>query len=101
MEKLLENWGKVQDILKNELTHPSYTTWIKPMKPVQLNLDSSVIYIKADPSFMSNHNTRDRYTDIIRSSVAEVFGIPLDIIFILSENEIDEDGNLQEKILKL
>lgn len=69
-------WADVVDRLKDELSTPSFETWVRSVVPK--SLDDNVLTLEV-PTEFTRELIAARYTDLMRDLVQKTFGQPLDI----------------------
>ncbi|NMP20916.1 chromosomal replication initiator protein DnaA [Sulfobacillus harzensis] len=69
-------WADVVDRLKNELSTPSFETWVRSVVPK--SLDDNVLTLEV-PTEFTRELIAARYTDLMRDLVHNTFGQALDI----------------------
>ncbi len=66
-----ENWDKACQMLASELSMPSFTTWIKPLKLRAVNKDTMLVEVP-DPLVLSQLN--GRYKSMLEAAIRVSFG---------------------------
>ena len=79
---LAELWKKICVILSRELSERSFKTWFEPVSLLALSPDSLVLSV---PDQYYGKWLEDHYQNLILSSVEEVMGHPLSIIYRVVE----------------
>ncbi len=77
-------WEKTLELIKVELSPVSFNTWLKTLRPVQL--DNSVFFLSA-PNKFNKEILEARYATLIESAMNQISDEPLRIEFILSGSE--------------
>ena len=80
-----EVWSKIQSSLQQDLSKPSYETWIRP---AQFNsfLDGELNVLAPNP-FSSNY-LRKHYLNTIEQLATKICGHPIKVIF----NSVEEEN---------
>ncbi len=87
----LENiWGEVLDIIKEDLNNVSYTTWFKPIKPLELN--GNTVYLQAPEEFLRNMITR-RYNNLLQNSFNHILDKEVEVKILIPGEDIEENKN--------
>lgn len=86
---LMENWGKVLEILKADLTGPSYNAWISPINPIKIDEDQNIIQLSVYNE-MATTILKDRYITILEKAIKEAFKKPLTVLFVEDHTEEKE-----------
>lgn len=86
-------WQETLEKLKNELSKPSFETWLSSTRLLTIDGDTLVISV---PNEFAKDWLESRYAPMIRSSVQSVLGHSVNLRFILSaaENIHSEDTTL-------
>lgn len=66
-------WGKVCEILKEDMSEISYTTWIQPLKLEEVDEEKKQVRIMCDSDFIVNIVNK-RHLKKMRSLVEKIFG---------------------------
>lgn len=74
-------WADVVDRLKDELSTPSFETWVRSVVPK--SLDDNVLTLEV-PTEFTRQLIAARYTDLMRDLVQKTFGQPLDIHILVA-----------------
>jgi chromosomal replication initiator protein len=77
-------WEKTLELIKVELSPVSFNTWLKTLRPVQL--DNGVFFLSA-PNKFNKEILEARYSTLIESAMNQISDEPLRIEFILSGSE--------------
>ena len=85
-KKLKEYWQKTLDILKAELSEPSFDTWLKNTKVVTKYENTFVIAV---PNGFAKDWLESRYANLIKNTLQLVTSEELDIEFILPQTNGD------------
>ncbi|WP_320664185.1 chromosomal replication initiator protein DnaA [Prochlorococcus sp. MIT 1223] len=84
-----EVWSKVQRSLQNNLSKPSYETWIRPTK--FYSYENYILTLIAPNPFSSNY-LKKNYSDTIQSLAKELLGQEIKVQFKAIEGEtLDKD----------
>ncbi len=73
-------WADVVDQLKQELSTPSFETWVRSVVP--RNIENDLIFLEV-PNEFTRELIASRYTDLLRDFVRKSFGKPLDIRLVV------------------
>jgi chromosomal replication initiator protein len=83
--ELEEIWGRTLDIIKNELSKPSFETWLKSTK--LLEIDGKDVFIEVPNEFAKDW-LKTRYYNMIKNTVQLIINKDVDLYFVLpSETE--------------
>lgn len=74
-------WADVVDQLQNELSTPSFETWVRAVVPTKI--DDNVLTLEVPTEFM-RELIASRYTDLLRDLLNKSFGKPLEIRLTVS-----------------
>ncbi len=91
-----EIWEKSLEIIKPELTEISYTTWVLPITPVSLNIETSEFMLSIYNSF-SKDILQTRYSSLIKNAVSQVTGLPLNIVFVNKQEDYPQEEEIPVK----
>ncbi len=89
-------WDKTLQLIKGELSPPSFNAFFKQIKPLQIQSNTIILLV---PNDFTKGILEDRYLTLIESSVNQLSFKKYDIKFVLSENEVkglDKDPNIKE-----
>jgi chromosomal replication initiator protein len=89
-------WDKTLQLIKGELSPPSFNAFFKQIKPLQLQSNTLILLV---PNDFTKGILEDRYLNLIESSVNQLSLKKHNIQFVLSENEVkglDKDHNIEE-----
>lgn len=89
-------WDKTLQLIKGELSPPSFNAFFKQIKPLQIQSNTIILLV---PNDFTKGILEDRYLTLIESSVNQLSLKKYDIKFVLSENEVkglDKDPNIEE-----
>jgi chromosomal replication initiator protein len=86
--KIEEDWQKTLDILKTELSEPSFNTWLKKTKAVTKYNNTFVIAV---PNGFAKDWLESRYANLIKNTLQLVTSEELEVSFVLPQanGEID------------
>ena len=96
-------WEKTLQLIKGELSPPSFNAFFKQIKPLQIQSNTLILLV---PNDFTKGILEDRYLNLIESSVNQLSLKKHDIKFVLSENEvkgldkdqqIDDDKQIRKK----
>ncbi|GAB6990945.1 chromosomal replication initiator protein DnaA [Paenibacillus pini] len=79
-----ELWQQILSIIHTKLSKPSYDTWFKATKALQLSDHSIVI---SAPTTFAVEWLESRYTKLVSSTIYEVMGKQVDVKFVIEENK--------------
>ncbi|MGI6711250.1 MAG: chromosomal replication initiator protein DnaA [Bacillota bacterium] len=82
--KLKQDWKKTLEILKTELSKPSFETWLKTTKVVTRYNNTVVIAV---PNEFSKDWLESRYANLIKNTLQLVTSEELELEFILPQQE--------------
>jgi chromosomal replication initiator protein len=80
--KIQEDWQKTLDILKSELSEPSFNTWLKKTKAVT---KYNNIFVVAVPNGFAKDWLESRYANLIKNTLQLVTSEELDVNFVLPQ----------------
>ena len=75
---LPELWKKICAVLSRELSERSFKTWFEPVSLLAVSPDSLTLSV---PDHYYGKWLEDHYQNLILSSVEEVFGHPLALVY--------------------
>ena len=78
-------WEKTLQLIKGELSPPSFNAFFKQIKPLQIQLNTLILLV---PNDFTKGILEDRYLNLIESSVNQLSLKKYDIKFVLSEDEV-------------
>ena len=86
--KIEKDWQKTLDILKTELSEPSFNTWLKKTKAVTKYNNTFVIAV---PNGFAKDWLESRYANLIKNTLQLVTSEELEVSFVLPQanGEID------------
>ncbi|GIO69297.1 chromosomal replication initiator protein DnaA [Paenibacillus sp. FSL M7-1455] len=79
-----ELWQQILSIIHTKLSKPSFDTWFKATKAIQMNDHSIVI---SAPTTFAVEWLESRYTKLVSSTIYEVLGKQVDVKFVIEENK--------------
>jgi chromosomal replication initiator protein len=83
MQKLLkENWTKILDCLKEEVTEISFNTWFMPISP--LYIEDSKLYLEVPTDFHRN-NILSRFNDLLKNTIKYVENSEYELVYLIPE----------------
>jgi len=92
MQKILkENWAKVLEFLKEEVTEISYKTWLEPISP--LYIEDSKLYIEV-PSDFHRNNIMSRFNELLKNTVKYVENSEYELVYLLPD-----EANKQKEVI--
>ena len=89
-------WEKTLQLIKGELSPPSFNAFFKQIKPLQIQSNTLILLV---PNDFTKGILEDRYLNLIESSVNQLSLKKHNIKFVLSENEVkglDNDQQLDD-----
>lgn len=89
-------WDKTLQLIKGELSPPSFNAFFKQIKPLQIQSNTLILLV---PNDFTKGILEDRYLNLIESSVNQLSLKKYNIQFVLNENEVkglDKDHNIEE-----
>jgi len=93
MQKILkENWAKVLELLKEEVTEISFKTWLEPISPMYI--EDSKLYIEV-PSDFHRNNIMSRFNELLKNTIKYVENSEYELVFLIP----DEASKQKEKML--
>ena len=78
-------WEKTLQLIKGELSPPSFNAFFKQIKPLQIQSNTLILLV---PNDFTKGILEDRYLNLIESSVNQLSLKKYDIKFVLNENEV-------------
>ena len=100
MENIIKIWKEILKEVEPEMMPAGFNTWIKPLVPKSIDLDSGVITL-VTYNDMTKSILQNRYVPILESSIQKIFGTPMKLEFVLSDQENrtpDKPENDKEKL---
>ncbi|BFH65940.1 MULTISPECIES: chromosomal replication initiator protein DnaA [Paenibacillus] len=79
-----ELWQEILSIIHTKLSKPSFDTWFKATKAIQMSDHSVVI---SAPTTFAVEWLESRYTKLVSSTIYEVLGKQVDVKFVIEENK--------------
>ncbi|GIP29204.1 chromosomal replication initiator protein DnaA [Paenibacillus sp. J23TS9] len=79
-----ELWQQILSIIHTKLSKPSFDTWFKATKAIQMSDHSIVI---SAPTTFAVEWLESRYTKLVSSTIFEVLGKQVDVRFVIEENK--------------
>ncbi|MGL5506463.1 MAG: DnaA ATPase domain-containing protein, partial [Paraclostridium sp.] len=89
-------WDKTLQLIKGELSPPSFNAFFKQIKPLKLHLNTLILLV---PNDFTKGILEDRYLNLIESSANQLSLKKYKIKFVLSEDEVrglDSEDNSDE-----
>ena len=83
MESFNDVFSKVSDYCKEKISSIGYNLWIQVIKPIKLDKDIAVLYVKSD--FQKKIIT-EKYMDLLLKAFEHVLGFPVKIDVICEED---------------
>jgi chromosomal replication initiator protein len=81
VEQALDSiWQQVLDELQEQLSHPTFETWIKPARPQNLSEQTLII---ATPNPFARNWLHKHYLSTIATVVKNIIGRPIEVQFIV------------------
>ena len=94
-------WEKTLQLIKGELSPPSFNAFFKQIKPLQIQSNTLILLV---PNDFTKGILEDRYLNLIESSVNQLSLKKHDIKFVLSEDDVaglKRNHNIEEDDNKL
>ncbi|CEP82454.1 chromosomal replication initiator protein DnaA [Paraclostridium sordellii] len=94
-------WEKTLQLIKGELSPPSFNAFFKQIKPLQIQSNTLILLV---PNDFTKGILEDRYLNLIESSVNQLSLKKHDIKFVLSEDDVaglKKNHNIEEDDNKL
>ncbi|WP_405098136.1 chromosomal replication initiator protein DnaA [Oceanobacillus sp. FSL H7-0719] len=88
MENIDELWLAALDKIEEKVSKPSYDTWLKNTKAVELNKSTLIV---SAPNEFARDWLENQYTDVISEILEEVTGSILETKFIIPDSTTDAD----------
>lgn len=82
-----EIWQQILSIIQTKLSKPSYDTWFKATKAVSITDQTIVI---SAPTTFAVEWLESRYTKLVATTVMEIMGKQVDVIFVIEESRPSE-----------
>ncbi|MCJ8013069.1 chromosomal replication initiator protein DnaA [Paenibacillus sp. KQZ6P-2] len=79
-----ELWQQILSIIHTKLSKPSFDTWFKATKAIQMSDHSIVI---SAPTTFAVEWLESRYTKLVSTTIFEVLGKQVDVRFVIEENK--------------
>ena len=79
---LTEEWQKIIECLKGEITEISFNTWIAPIKP--LYIEDNALFLEV-PTDFHRTNLLSRFHDLLKNTIKYVKNTDLDIKYLIPE----------------
>ena len=99
MTELTNLWGKVLEKLEQDLSKPSFETWLKPTQPVTLVENTLVIGV---PNEFARDWLETRYAPLLQEAVHDVLKMPLRIDFVIVDSQGEpKEGTVNREAAKV
>jgi len=92
MESFTEVWNLVCDYCKSKITDIAYSTWIKRIEPVNLDLAQGIAIIKV-PNELHRQTLTHYYRDLLDEAFTQIFGQEIQIRIVTPDETIKEKQN--------
>ncbi|MWV46160.1 chromosomal replication initiator protein DnaA [Paenibacillus sp. HJL G12] len=79
-----ELWQQILSIIHTKLSKPSFDTWFKATKAIQMSDHSIVI---SAPTTFAVEWLESRYTKLVSATIFELLGKQVDVKFVIEENK--------------
>jgi len=79
---LTEDWQKIIECLKGEITEISFNTWIAPIKP--LYIEDSALFLEV-PTDFHRTNLQSRFHELLKNTIKYVKNADLDVKYLIPE----------------
>lgn len=86
MENIIKSWKEILKAVEPEMMPAGFNTWIKPLVPKSIDMDAGVITL-VTYNDMTRSILQNRYVPILENSIHKIFGMPMKIEFVLSDQE--------------
>ncbi|SFE97908.1 chromosomal replication initiator protein DnaA [Bacillus sp. OV194] len=96
MENINDLWNKALAAMEKKVSKPSFETWLKSTAAHALQNDTLII---TAPNEFARDWLESRYSTLISETLQDVTGAALDVKFIIPQNQMEEEVDL-EKVLK-
>ena len=80
MDSMSEMWDLIKADMKAYVKETAFNVWLEPLEFVKYNNDKITLRISAD---YKRSVILDKFSSVIRDSVENVFGFPVDVEIIL------------------
>ncbi len=98
MESISELWEVAKEGMRASVKEIAYTFWLEPLEFVKYENNKITLRIHAE---FKRNTILDKFSTVIRDSVEEVFGFPVDVEIILpGEETIEEEGKIDSATKK-
>ena len=87
---LRETWAKVMQLLEEEMTSVSFSTWIEPIVPISFEKNSIVLEV---PSEFNLGIIKSRYKELIQNAVKVVTNRNLEVNLCVKASEMVNPAN--------
>ena len=77
-----DEWQKIIDCLKGEITVISFNTWISPIKPVYI--ENNTLFIEVPTDFHKTYLQTNLH-ELLKNTIKYVKNIDLDVKYLLQE----------------
>ena len=81
-------WSKFLSILSNKINDITYNTWFKPLELYKLDQENNKIIIKV-PMYSFKEILKNKWYDIIESTLFDITGITYEISFVGEQDILD------------
>ncbi|MGO4889016.1 chromosomal replication initiator protein DnaA [Anaerobacillus sp. MEB173] len=97
MENITDLWNQALVVIETKVSKPSFETWLKATKANDIHNDTITI---TAPNEFARDWLENRYSDLISETLADLTGAELEVKFIIPQNQLQEEVNLEEKLKK-
>lgn len=87
MNEMIKIWTKALELLQEEIAEAPFNSFVKPIKPVSVDLEGGTIKILAENDYARDRLT-DRYIPFIESALRDASGTILKVEFVSSNEPI-------------
>ena len=89
MNEMIKIWTKALELLQEEIAEEPFNSFVKPIKPVSVDLEGGTIKILAENDYARDRLT-DRYIPFIESALRDASGTILKVEFVSSNEPIPQ-----------
>jgi chromosomal replication initiator protein len=97
MNNMSQVWDEVLNVIKEDMNEVSYSTWIKPIKP--LHIHDNVVYLQAPETFLRDMLMK-RYHHLLNNAFTYVMNDNTIHIKILTPEENIEEKKIHDKRMR-
>jgi chromosomal replication initiator protein len=87
----MDNWEKALQIMKGQLSKPTFETWFKP---VVFDSEDETQFVLKVPSEFARDWLETKYLSLIENTLSEVRNVQTKVVFIIEKREIETNNKI-------